>query len=292
MKKYGIAIGLVMLGIIIGILLIRQLEFMMNVNKPMNIAINGKVPLNASVDSTIGIKLLSDLKTRISIEDALSIDMNEVIDVPLKMTLTVPLNTDVFMDQVLDLKFDLPVDINLDQSEIGLNNLVIPFNKKLRIHDSLAVDFSIPLDTKIRTNFKHFMNISLPVKADIPVKVNIPIDQPLQVNDTLILNAQDYHIPLKTIIPVAAQVPIKQKVHISGELTVPVDQMVSIPLKKVIHAPVTKPFTANVKTLNDNIQTSFNSNLSATATFTQPLRVDKMDSLRIDPSDIKISFKK
>ena len=82
------------------------------------------------------------------------------------------------------------------------------------ISDSLAVDFSIPLDTKIRTNFNRFFNISLPVKATIPVKVKIPINQPLQVLDTLLLSMQDYNIPLRTIIPVEAKVPIKQMVKI------------------------------------------------------------------------------
>ena len=124
------------------------------------------------------------------------------------------------------------------------------------------------------------------------MKVNIPINQSLQVNDTIILNAQDYNIPLKTTIPVKADVPIKQMVHIQGELQVPVSQNVQIPLKKLIHPPVMKSFHANVKTENENINTSFNSNLNAKASFKEPLRVIKMDSLMIDPSKITFSFKK
>jgi hypothetical protein len=130
----------------------------------------------------------------------------------------------------------------------------------------------------------------LPVKATIPVKVNIPINQPLQVQDTLILSMQDYHIPLKTTIPVVAKVPIKQLVKIQGELMVPVNQTVSIKLNKNISAPVLEPFTATVKTTND-LQTSFKSLLHTNATFSQPLRVVEMDSLRIEPSKVKIIVK-
>lgn len=290
MKKYLIGGG-ILLALIIGItVFITKSMIQMQIDRAVQIHIKDRVPLEAQIDSTILIALMNDLHTQIKVNDELKIRLNETFDVPLKMDLMVPLNTEVFMDQVLDLKFDLPVDINLDETEMPLKDLVIPFEKKLKIDDSLAVDFSIPLDTKIRTNFKHFFNISLPVKAQIPVKVNIPINQPLQVKDTLILSMQDYHIPLKTIIPVVAHVPIKQKVKIQGELMVPVDQRISIPLSKVISTPVLEPFTADVKTTNDII-TSFKSSLKATAGFSAPLRVVQMDSLRIEPSKVKFSFK-
>ena len=102
---------------------------------------------------------------------------------------------------------------------------------------------------------------------------------------------QDYNIPSRTIIPVEAKVPIKQLVKIQGELMVPVDQVITIPLSKVISTPVLEPFTASVKTTND-LETSFKSALKASATFSQPLRVVKMDSLRIEPSKIKFNIKK
>ncbi|MCB0514116.1 MAG: hypothetical protein KDC60_06795, partial [Bacteroidetes bacterium] len=91
---------------------------------------------------------------------------------------------------------------------------------------------------------------------------------------------------------VVAQVPVKQKVKIQGELEVPVNQQVSIPLKKLITAPVTQSFTADVQTLNNNIQTAFNSGLKTTAKFDKPLRVSGMDSLIIDPSKIEFQIKK
>ena len=125
----------------------------------------------------------------------------------------------------------------------------------------------------------------------IPVNQKIPIHQTLQVEDTLVLSMQDYEIPLKTIIPVVAKVPVRQKVKIQGELTVPIDQMINIPLKKVISTPVLEPFTATVTTTNE-LKAAFKSNLKANAYFSQPLRVVKMDSLRIDPSKIQILFKK
>lgn len=290
MKKYAIGGG-ILLALIIGTtVFVTKMMIQLQIDKAVQIHINEKVPLEAQLDSSIWIALMNDLQTKINVNDELKIRLNETFEVPLKMNLLVPLNTEVFMDQVLDLKFDLPVDINLDQTEMPLNDLVIPFNQKLMINDSLAVDFSIPLDTKIRTNFKRFFNISLPVKATIPVKVNIPIHQPLQVEDTLLLSMQDYNIPLRTIIPVEAKVPIKQMVKIQGELMVPVDQKVSIPLSKIISTPVLQPFTATVKTTND-LETSFKSSLKANATFSQPLRVEKMDSLRIEPDKIQFKIK-
>lgn len=260
------------------------------VDKAIQIHIKESVPLEAQIDSTVLIRLINDLETQIRINDDLKISLNEKFDVPLEMELLVPLNTEVFMDQVLELNFDLPVDIVLDQSEMPLNDLVIPFNQKMKIVDSLDVNFSIPLDTKIRTNFKKFFNVNLPIQAEIPVSQKIPVNQPLQVNDTLTLSMMDYQIPLKTTIPVSAQVPIKQLVKIDGELLVPVNQDVSISLVKVISTPVMESFTAEVKTLN-KLETEFKSTLKTNATFSEPLQVEKMDSLRIEPSKVKFQIK-
>src|SRR5690554_2441066 len=101
---------------------------------------------------------------------------------------------------------------------------------------------------------------------------------------------QDYEIPLRTTIPVSAKVPIKQLVKIQGELLVPVEQDITIALNKIISTPVMQPFTADVTTLNE-LSTKFNSGLSINATFNKPLRVEKMDSLRIEPSKVKFKVK-
>lgn len=287
MKKYLIGGGILVLAAIAGLIFFfTKMAVQMQVDKAVQIHINDKVPLEASIDSNVIIALINDLQTQIKVNDKLKIKLDEEFNVPLKMDLTVPLNTEVYMDQVLDLKFDLPVDINLDQTEMPLKNLVIPFNKKLHINDSLAVDIVIPLETKIKTNFKGFFNFSLPIKTSIPLKTMIPVDQPLQVNDTLVLSMQDYNIPLKTTIPVEAKVPVKQLVKIQGELNVPVNQTVTISLAKIISAPVTEPFTATVKATND-LEASFKSKLRTDATFSKPLRVVQMDSLRIEPSKVK-----
>lgn len=289
LKRVGFFVFLLLFGGLV--FFVTKAMVQIEIDKAVQIHIREKVPLVAEIDSTIMIALMNDLQTQIRVNDELKIRLNETFDVPLKMEMLVPLNTEIFMDQVLDLEFDLPVDIALDQEEMPLKNLVIPFNQKLKITDSLMVDFTIPLETKIRTNFKRFFNINLPVKADIPVAQKIPVNQPLQVNDTLILSMQDYEIPLKTTIPVVAKVPVKQKVKIQGELLVPVNQMISIPLSKVISTPVLEPFTAQVTTTND-IETAFKSSLRAGAIFNGPLRVEKMDSLIIDPKNIKIQIRK
>ncbi|MCO5229964.1 MAG: hypothetical protein M9958_02285 [Chitinophagales bacterium] len=291
MNKYMIGGVALLVALVAGItFLVTRMYVQMDIDKAIQIHINGKVPIEAQIDSTILISLMNDLQTQIRVNDNLKIQLNEKFNVPLKMDLDVPLNTEVYMDQVLDLEFDLPVDIVLDQNEMPLKDLVIPFNHRLKVNDSLDMDFSIPLETKIRTNFKRFFNIGLPVKGVVDVQQKIPIHQPLLVSDTLVLSMQDYQIPLKTTIPVQVKIPVKQKVKIEGELMVPVNQNVEIPLQKVISTPVLEPFTANVTTKND-VVTNFKSNLKANASFNKPLRVEKMDSLQIDPSKIQIHFK-
>jgi hypothetical protein len=132
-------------------------------------------------------------------------------------------------------------------------------------------------------------NVSLPVKSEIPVRVKIPINQHLQVMDTIKLDAYGYEIPLTTTIKLKQQVPIKQTLFIEGDINVPVNQTVLLPVKKIIHAPVLKNFKADVVTENKNINTSFNTGLSTTASFSEPMEV-KMEPLKILPTNMVFSI--
>ncbi|MBX7225928.1 MAG: hypothetical protein K1X55_07845 [Chitinophagales bacterium] len=291
MKKVLIGAGIffgIAAAIALGIIIAKPLEkyaVKMKLEDNLGIYVNNKIPLKAEVTENPTISILDDLNTTIDVTDRLTIDLNDVIDVPLRMNLRVPLNTELLMNDILDLEFDLPVDISLDQTEMPLNGLVIPFNQKLMINDSIPLDVVIPMDQKMKT----IMGMKIPVKGNIPVKLMVPIQQELTVSDTIVLNAQDYDVPLRTTIPVKAKVPVNQKIHIEGTLDVPVDQMVQIPLKKVISTPVLNKFNATVKS-NTPVKVSM-SELQAQAGFSEPLKVS-MEELTIDPSQIKIEPKK
>lgn len=289
MKKAGIIAGIV-LAVLLLLWLIKPLTWFklgMTLDPDQQIWVTKEVPLSASVDEPVNIRILNPLLTTIRVLDPLRINLAETFDVPLIMELLVPFDTEFFMNDTLDLEFDLPVDLMLTQKEMPLNNLVIPFNQKLYIDDSLAVDFSIPMSSKLKAALRSKgKGIGMWVKGDIPVQAVIPIKQHLQVIDTIIMSAQDYNVPLRTIIPVKAQVPIKQAVRVSGELLVPVNQKVSIPLSKVVTTPVLSSFRAEVET-NNVLSTGFESGLNATSSFTKPLTVT-MEELTIDPSTVRI----
>jgi len=289
MKKAGIAVA-VIAALALALMIWKPMtryQLAMMIAPDQKIWVTEKVPLQADIDSPVTIRILDPLYTMIKVLDPLKIRLNESFDVPLIMNLLVPLNTEFYMNDTLDLAFDLPVDILLTQAEMPLNGLVVPFNQRLFIDDSLAVDFSIPMDSKVRTALRDKgKGIGVFINGEIPVKATIPIHQYLTVKDTIIINAQDYKVPLKTIIPVKAQVPIRQWVRVSGEITVPVNQTVSIPLSKVVTTPVLENFRAEVVTQKP-VRTGFESGLNATSSFSKPLTVT-MEQLELDPSSIKI----
>ncbi len=227
--------------------------------------------LSAKVQEGMKIRMMEDLMTHITITDSM--------EIPLSLNVEVPLNTEIFMKDTLHVKFDLPVDIVLNDQELQLRNLEIPFNERLYIDDELELNIVIPLDTKISTNFKGFPNVSVPVKGEIPVSTKVPIKQHLQVRDTLILNPANYTIPMKTIIPVDAHIPLNQGVAVEGTIIVP--------LKETIKVPVLNQFQAKVKVVNA-LPVSFETPLEAQAQIKDTLRVT-MPPLKIDPSKIRIS---
>lgn len=289
MKKAGI-IAAVLIAVLLLLWLLKPLTWFkmgMQLDPNQKIWVTEEVPLSAGIDDPVSIRILNPMYTTIRVLDPLRINLSETFEVPLVMEILVPFDTKFFMDDTLELEFDLPVDLLLTQSEMPLENLIIPFNQKLFIDDSLAVDFSIPMSSKLKAALrKKGKGIGMWVKGDIPVQAVIPIKQHLQVIDTIVMSAQGYEVPLRTTIPVKAMVPIKQAVRVSGELLVPVSQTVSIPLSKSVTAPVLDKFRAEVEAENV-LQTGFESGLQARSSFSKPLTVT-MEELTIDPSSVRI----
>lgn len=287
MKKGGI-IAIVVLAVLLLLVLLNPLQWFMvkmMIEEEIGINVTNEIPIVAKINEQITIEMKNELQGTIHVEDDMVIALDEVIDVPLEMNIPVSLDTEVWMDEELELKFDLPINVTLTPEELGLKGLKIPFNEALYIEDELAVDFEVMMDTKIQTRVLG-IPMKIPAKGLIPIKTTIPIKQALNVKDTITLTPMDYSVDFNAVLPVDATVPIQQMVSIEGGLIVPVNQLVAIPLKKVITAPVLNDFDATVK-VNNAVSVDFNSELKADAGFTDTMFV-KMGELKIEPSNIKI----
>ena len=287
MKKGGI-ISIIVLAIILVLVLINPLQWFlikMTISEQIGINITNEIPLVAKINQQVVIEMRDELKGTIHVEDEMVIALDEMIEVPLELNIPVSLDTEVFMDEILHLKFDLPLNVSLSPEELGLHGLKIPFNEALFIDDELAVDFTVEMDTKIKTRILG-IPLKIPAQGTIPVKTTIPIKQSLNVRDTITLTPIDYTVEFNALLPVEVDVPVRQMVNIQGGLIIPVRQNITIPLKKVVTAPVLNDFHATVS-VNNAVAVDFNSDLHAIAGFTDTMIV-KMGELTIEPNKVKI----
>jgi hypothetical protein len=287
MKNWGIA-SIAIMAILFALVLVNPLQWFLvklKIEEQIGISVTNEIPLVAKIDQQVVIEMADKLQGTIHVEDEMVIALDEVIDVPLELNIPVSLDTEVYMDEILNLKFDLPLHVTLSPEELGLHGLKIPFNESLYIEDELAVDFEVAMDTKIKTRLLG-IPFKIPAQGSIPVKTTIPIRQALNVKDTITLTPMDYTVEFNALLPVEAAVPVDQMVNIKGGLIVPVRQQISIPLKKVVTAPVLNDFNATVS-VNNAIAVDFNSDLNATAGFSDTMTVS-MGELVLEPDEIKI----
>jgi hypothetical protein len=149
----------------------------------------------------------------------------------------------VLVDQVLDLNFEVPIDVMLTQKELNLGKLQIPLDTELFVDETVLIETTLPLDTSV----KSLLGASIPVKGSIPIKMSVPIKQKIRVKDQITVDVKQFRAPLKMVIPIRAQVPVKQVLHIVGAVKVPIKQTLPIHVKKDIGATLANTVPVSIR---------------------------------------------
>ncbi len=247
----------------------------------LRVSVRGKVPIRTSIEQTIDVTIAEDVETTVKL-GAVSIDLNEEIDVPLRMNIRVPIDSEVQVDQALDLALNVPIDTVLSEKELDLNQLSIPIDQKVFIDDVIDLDVLVPIDTTVTTA----LGVRVPVKANLPVKVKVPVKQAVRVRDSLKLRLKNVRVPLKMIVPVRAKLPLKETFRVRGTIHAPIAQTVRVPLRKTIrpglapHLPVTVSLAGKFPAL---IKATLDSNVAIDA----PLQT-RLGPMRFGAADISL----
>jgi hypothetical protein len=214
-----------------------------------------------------------------------AVDVDQVLHVPLNLTLEVPLDAKVQVDEVIPVRTTVPIDMVLTEKELDLSRLEIPIDDAVYVDDVILVDTIVPIDSTATT----VMGVEVPVKMNVPIKLKVPIKQKVRVRDKLVIGLKSFRVPFRVVLPVNADVPFKQEITVSGRARVPVRQVVAIPLKQRldVNVPEAIPMEAEVKG-------------SATAHITAPVHVTaqlgdgvraRIGEVRIDASEVDVQRK-
>ena len=173
----------------------------------------------------------------------------------------------------------MPIDTVLTERELDLSHLTVPIDTDMFVDDAIDLDTVLPIDTEITTT----LGIKVPVKARIPVKMKIPIHQKIHVRDTLVLGVRKLRVPLKLTLPVRVHVPIDQSFHVRGMIHAPIKQRLRVPLHKTISAKLATDTPVQVKLSGQMpayLETKIDATVSIDKTIPtrlQPLRIAAND---------------
>jgi hypothetical protein len=240
-KRFVVAALFVVASTFVAIWLRRHLVIRLELDDDVQVALREAVPFRTAIEQRVDVTIDQGFQTKVKLGE-FAIDLNERVDIPLRMKVEVPIDSSVRIDQPLDISIDVPIDTVLSEKELDLNQLTIPIDQNVFIDDTILLDIVVPIDTTVTTT----LGVRVPVKANLPIKMKVPIKQPLHVRDSLKLKLRNVRVPLKMVVPVHAQVPLNQSFRVRGSVTVPIDQTVQVPIRKTIRPSVSSELPVSV----------------------------------------------
>jgi hypothetical protein len=164
-----------------------------SLDKELMVSTESWIPLKANIDQVIPIHLKKDLRAVLPIKEKLPILIDEDFTIPLDISLQVPIDQDVFVDDVLSLSTTLTIDsaevkTRLWGQQVSLPvkgsfpvNIEVPFKRSIHVKDE--VDFEL----KKEVTFHLKKNLEVPL--DMKVEVNFPLDEVFSIPFTALIDA-------------------------------------------------------------------------------------------------------
>jgi hypothetical protein len=289
MKHKGLLIAGVSLAALVALVAVgfwatQHVVISVQLRSDVGVSVDEPVTLQATVDGPIDVDIDATVTANATVKP-LAVSVDQVVRIPLHMTLEVPLDAKVMVDEVIRVRTTVPVDMVLTEKELDLSRLEIPIDDSVYVDDVILVDTIVPIDSTATTT----LGIEVPVKMNVPIKLKVPVRQKVRVRDTLKLGLKSFRIPFHVDLPVNADVPFKQELTVSGKARVPVRQVVAVPLKETLQ--VTVPGSVPVEaTVKGKATGRIGSPVRVTADLGEGIRA-KVGEIRVDASEVDVQKK-
>ncbi len=253
----------------------------MRIDHEVAVHMPAELPVRAVIARPLAVRIDDQVDARVHLDDfAISID--EVIDVPLRMAIDVPIDTKVVVDEDIDVDVIVPIDMVLTQRELDLSNLEVAIDTEVFVDEQIAIDTVIPIDSEVTTAF----GIQVPVKMLVPVKANVPIRQKVRIRDTVKVAMRDVRIPLKVNVPVHVTIPFKRELRVVGNVHVPIRELIRVPIRKTMHPLLKEPIVASVD-LDGVVPATLDGEFEARVSFDGPIAAG-LSSMHFDVGDVAL----
>lgn len=171
------------------------------------------VPVEASVEKTIPVKLTKILEADIPFKQDVDVWVDNDFTVPLDVTISVPLDQEIFVETEVPIEAEIPLEgVRVQTSIWGLKNIRLPLSGVFPV--KITIPFKGPVHVKTQADVRVQQEVTVHVKKmftfplDLKAHVCLPIDDVFQVS-------------LPEIVTVNARVPEKIPVDVQVQLDLP-----------------------------------------------------------------------
>lgn len=244
-KHVFAALGLVLLATCIGVSIAVWVFQYFKIYIPLanqDVRIDLQEPLQAEV--RIHEALDVEVKGRVNT----SIPLREQLTIPLEQTLTprvyfenmVPIKTMVPVNEILQVRQDMPVDTKVNVKILG-KNVSLPLKGIIPIHLDIPLKLQVPLEQNVHLKF------DAPIKTQLKEKIVVPLNTTLDLNIPI---EGRLDVPIKTALKASVDVQNTLPITIrQGELVIPLNQL---KLQKTAAEPSTQSASVNASAQEDH----------------------------------------
>ena len=153
------------------------------------------IPVKVNIDQVVPVRLKKTLSADIPFKETLSFMIDEDFTVPVDIELQVPVDQDIFVDDVISLSTTLTIDSAEVKTRLwGLGEVSLP------IRGSFPIDIEIPfkrsihvkdvVNFKLKKEFTFHIKKNLEVPLDLKIRADLPIDEVFSVPIKALIDAE------------------------------------------------------------------------------------------------------
>ena len=263
----------------VGLWLYFRAALVLRLDEDVPVLLRGRIPFRAAIDQRVDVGIVKDVSADVKL-GPMSIPLDTTFQVPIDFVLDVPLDTEVALDDTLELNARVAIDTVLTERELDLRHLKIPIDTDVFVDDTFAIELVVPVDSEVTT----LLGVKVPVKMSIPVKAKVPIHQKVHIRDVIEVAVPKLRVPLHLTLPVHAQVPLAQSLRVRGSIRVPVKRNIAVPVKQLLQVNARDPIAVTVK-LEGKLPAELKTNLDTSVTIDQAIPAH-LGAIVIDPSEL------
>lgn len=168
------------------------------------VSLPGNIPIKAKVLNNLDITLDTKLKTRVPVNQTITVPIRDTLHVQVAFDHDVPIKLKVPVHAMIPVDQTIPIDSTVKVDVLGVP-VTLPIKGNVPIKTQIPVNLTIPVDQQVHLKFTAPADVTLDEPIKLPLKTAI---------DTVVPIHGHLSVPLKSDLVATARIPGKMQVVI------------------------------------------------------------------------------